>query len=148
VSAAGVSLPGANTSLEGADTPLSGAGNPRGKRLYRFWERERIKKGTEIRRLIKECRSVGCRGLKLSWERTESGTARMAIALRRGYGNAVERNRAKRLIRENFRLLKPEIPVGCNLVFTVFPGPDDFKERGGQMSRLFAEAGLIDRKKR
>jgi len=79
---------------------------------------------------------------------TENGYARMAIALRRGYGNAVERNRAKRLIRENFRLLKPEIPVGCNLVFTVFPGPDDFKERGGQMSRLFAEAGLIDRKKR
>lgn len=86
--------------------------------------------------------------MKLSWERRDGDSVRMAIALRRGYGNAVERNRAKRVVRENFRLLKPELPVGYDFVFTVFPGPDDLGERGGQMARLFADAGLIQRKKR
>lgn len=123
-----------------ADTPLDA-----GKRPQRFLKSEHIKKGTEIRRLLKEARSVGCRGMKLSWERAGTGPTRMAIALRRGYGNAVERNRAKRLIRENFRLLKAGLPGGFDLVFTVFPGADSFQERGRQMSRLFADAGLRNR---
>lgn len=138
----------AGTPFRGTGAPLSEADTPRGKRLHRFLKREHIKKGTEIRRLLKQGRSVGCRGMKLSWERRDGDSVRMAIALRRGYGNAVERNRAKRVVRENFRLLKPELPVGYDFVFTVFPGPDDLGERGGQMARLFADAGLIQRKKR
>lgn len=72
----------------------------------------------------------------------------MAIALKRGYGNAVERNRAKRLIREGYRALKPGLAGGFDLVFTVFPGYDDFRTRGGQMERLLSDAGILPRKKR
>jgi ribonuclease P protein component len=120
---------------------------PRGKGLYRFQGKDRIKKGMEIRRILQSGRSVGCRGMKLSWEKNSGESSRMAIALRRGYGNAVQRNRAKRLIRESFRLLKPSVPGGYNLVFVVFPGSDEFGKRRGQVSFLFSEAGLLPRKR-
>jgi ribonuclease P protein component len=69
----------------------------------------------------------------------------MAIALKRGYGRAVDRNRAKRLIRESFRLFGPLQAPGYDMVFQAFPGDDIFSTRSAQVARLMLEAGFRPR---
>lgn len=41
---------------------------------------------------------------------------RLGITATKKIGNAVERNRAKRVIREAYRLLEPKLPVGIDIV--------------------------------
>ena len=46
---------------------------------------------------------------------------RLGISVHRKTGNAVRRNRIKRLIREVFRLNRSLFPSSCDIVFTVRP---------------------------
>jgi ribonuclease P protein component len=46
---------------------------------------------------------------------------RLGISVHRKTGNAVRRNRIKRLIREVFRLNRGLFPPSCDIVFTVRP---------------------------
>jgi hypothetical protein len=48
---------------------------------------------------------------------------RIGFTLARKYGNAVERNRAKRLGREAYRHLRPRLRGGYDLVLLVYPAP-------------------------
>lgn len=43
-------------------------------------------------------------------------TNRLGITATKKIGNAVERNRARRIIKEAYRLLEPELPVGLDIV--------------------------------
>ena len=47
--------------------------------------------------------------------------SRLGIAVPRRVGNAVVRNRVKRMVRESFRLLQHELPQGLDLVVVVRP---------------------------
>lgn len=47
---------------------------------------------------------------------------RLGLSVSRKVGNAVVRNRWKRLIREAFRLTRPQLPEGMDLI--VIPRPD------------------------
>ena len=48
--------------------------------------------------------------------------SRLGISVHRKTGNAVRRNRIKRLVREVFRLDQSLFPVCCDVVCTVRPG--------------------------
>lgn len=48
---------------------------------------------------------------------------RLGLSVGRRVGNAVTRNRCKRLVREAFRLHKHELPAGTDLVVAVRPHP-------------------------
>ncbi len=47
-----------------------------------------------------------------------SRTSRLGLAISKTYGNAVARNRMKRLLREAFRLNKAKLSAGVDLVFS------------------------------
>jgi ribonuclease P protein component len=53
------------------------------------------------------------------------GVTRLGIAVGKRIGNAVKRNRVKRLIREAFRLNKGMFPKGCDLVIAARRSADD-----------------------
>jgi ribonuclease P protein component len=80
----------------------------------------------------------------------------------RKYGNAPERNRARRLGREAYRILRPRLKTGFDLVLLVYPGQSSPARQGkhpksprikpgrsslsarlAQLESLFGKAGLL-----
>ena len=69
---------------------------------------------------------VRASGYLLLVSRGDDATARrLGIVASRKVGNAVERNRAKRLVRELFRTNKTSLPAGFDYVFVALPGLAD-----------------------
>jgi ribonuclease P protein component len=69
---------------------------------------------------------------------------RICFTFSRGFGSAVARNRAKRLGREAFRLMKPRLLVGYDLILLVYPETEmKLSDRAGQLDSLFSKAGLL-----
>lgn len=68
--------------------------------------------------------------------------SRILIAPVRSYPTAVARNKAKRLVRECWRLGKQEICGGYDVAVVVFPGYDELDQRRDQFDCLFRQAGL------
>jgi ribonuclease P protein component len=69
--------------------------------------------------------------------------SRFAVCPVRKYGNAVERNRVKRICRELFRGMKDRIRPGFDIVLVVYPAKDTFKAREEQFSFLLREENLF-----
>ena len=61
------------------------------------------------------------RWLTLHVAPNEEGPARLGISVGRRFGSAVQRNRIKRLIREAFRRVRHDLPVGVDWI--VVPRP-------------------------
>jgi ribonuclease P protein component len=79
----------------------------------RFRPRQRLRRGVDYRRVLR-------RGIRLAGPlfvmvacRTEGGTSRLGLTISRRVGQAVVRNRARRLLRESFRRL----PIGGGPAF-------------------------------
>jgi ribonuclease P protein component len=76
---------------------------------------------------------------------------RICFALPRKFGNAVARNRARRLSREAYRHIRPRLRGGFDAVLLVYPGEGaediqraaNFASRMRQLQFLFAKAGLL-----
>lgn len=90
-------------------------------RAYVFRKSQRIRGRAEFTRVF-EARVRASRG-PLGMYALPNGLpqARLGISMSRAVGNAVRRNRIKRLLRESFRLDQHELPTGYDLVITVRP---------------------------
>jgi protease-4 len=88
-------------------------------------------------------RKFSCNGAKLFVIQNGLPVNRIAFTFARKYGNAVQRNRSRRLSREVFRLLKARLRSGYDLVLLVYPGGDTFNNRMEQLEILFQKAGLF-----
>lgn len=61
-------------------------------------------------------RRYGGRALALRARRNGLPLTRLGLAVRRGKDGAVGRNRTKRRLREAFRIIRPELPAGLDVV--------------------------------
>ena len=128
------------------------------KGSFRFRRIEHLKGRKEIREVFGKGKRFSCRGAKLFVLKNDLPYNRICFTFSRGFGNAVNRNRARRLGREAFRLLKPRLSGGYDLILLVYPESDTVSERSfttrlfttmtlsGSMSQiesLFSKAGLL-----
>ena len=99
---------------------------------FRFRRDEHLKGRREIREVFDKGKRFGIRGAKLFVLKNDLLYNRICFSFSRGFGNAVVRNRARRLGREAFRLLKPRLAGGHDLILLVYP------EENSQQVRLQA----------
>ncbi len=87
-----------------------------------FRPEQRLRRGADFQRVYRRKRSVADDLLIVYGCESELGHARLGLSVSRKVGNAVVRNRWKRLIREAFRLSQARLPEHLDLI--VLPRPN------------------------
>jgi len=101
-------------------------GADRPKPSQRLRASQRVKRNRDFSAVRTHGRRTDCGAFLLAWNaRPEPGspaTARVGVvASRANVGNAVQRNRAKRRLREVFRKHQHAVPSGLDLILTARP---------------------------
>ena len=96
---------------------------------FRFRANEHIRRASEFERAFAQGRTVPAGPLVVRVLRNGMDVYRLGMVVGRKHGNAVRRNRLRRLIREGFRLTMPDWPDsgggrGLDLVVGVSSGAD------------------------
>jgi len=106
---------------------------------------EIVKRKPEIDRIFKTGKKYSCRGLKLIISKNQLDLDRIVVIPIRHYGNAVQRNKIRRQIKEIWRCEKPRMIPGYDFAFIVYPGKvlnhDSQKE---QIYSLCDKAGVFN----
>lgn len=111
---------------------------------FRFRREEHLKGSKEIREVFDKGKQIGCRGAKLFVLKNGLPRNRICFTFPRKFGNAVVRNRAKRLGREAYRLMKNRLTAGFDLILLIYPESEStLSERERQLETLFQRAGLL-----
>jgi ribonuclease P protein component len=95
--------------------------------------RYRLSRSRDFDAVYRQGRSVSTRFLVLYWFPRDDGgdEARLGLAVPKGNGTAVVRNRVKRQLREAWRALLPQVRAGQDYVLIARPGlADAAGERG------------------
>ena len=105
-----------------------------------------IKTNSDFRRAYMRGKSYTNPALVTYVIKNRAGICRMGITASKKIGNAVERNRARRVIRESFRMIDKPIKGNYDIVFvartkTVFKKSTDIYN---VMIATLTQAGLID----
>ncbi len=110
----------------------------------------RLSRSKDFDAVYRRGASVSTRYLTLHWfprEGDEQGAPRLGLAVPRAVGTAVVRNRMKRLLRETWRQVLPDVPSGRDYVLVARAGlAEPAEARGSQW--LVAELGEALRKAR
>jgi ribonuclease P protein component len=85
-------------------------------------KKEIVKRQPEIDRIFKTGKTQACRGLKLVVAKNQLDLDRIVVIPVRHFGNAVQRNRIRRQIKEIWRNEKPRMIPGYDFAFVVYPG--------------------------
>jgi ribonuclease P protein component len=84
--------------------------------------RHRLSRSRDFDAVYRRGRSVSTRFLVLYWfPRDDEGEPRLGIAVPKGSGSAVERNRVKRRLREAWRVRIGQVPAGRDYVLIARP---------------------------
>ncbi len=111
---------------------------------YLFRREHRMKTRADFSRVFAKKRSVADGVFVLYGCRNERGNSRLGLSVSRKVGNAVCRNRWKRLCREAFRLSRTALPAGIDLV--VIPRRGARPEFGQIQQSLIALARRVEKR--
>jgi ribonuclease P protein component len=114
--------------------------------------RQRLSRSADFDRVYREGRSHATRHLVLyAFPRSDGhGDPRLGVSVGRKVGGAVERNRVKRLLREAFWSLAPELPAAHDFVVVARPEAGRLAREGGEreiegaLRELVETAGLAE----
>lgn len=95
---------------------------------YTFPQSRRLKTTAQFDRVYGRKRSVSDAVLIVYACENELGHPRLGCSVSKKIGNAVVRNRYKRLFREAFRLLQHDLPQGMDFILIPRPGPEPSQE--------------------
>jgi ribonuclease P protein component len=110
-------------------------------RPHRFGKERRLRSPAEFQRVY-QARVTAADGLMVVYglanaELVDGTTTRLGLSVSRKVGNAVVRNRWKRLLREAFRLNLAHLPAGLDLVIVARrPEPPTLEEAAASLVRL------------
>jgi len=87
---------------------------PHGKIMLK---KDILRRKDDFNSIYKKGKSVGDRYFVIFYKENRLSYNRIAFLASKKVGNSVERNRARRLMKENFRILKHQIMEGYDLIF-------------------------------
>lgn len=108
-----------------------------------------LKKNYEFTRLFKKGSFYVGKFMVVYVLNNKKNTERLGISLGSKFGNSVKRNRTKRLIRENYRLLEDYLKDGKDIVISARQTEKlpEFSEIKREMKYLFRKLDLFDQEK-
>ncbi len=106
-------------------------------------KREIVKKKPEIDNIFLSGSSLSCPGIKLRIVKNNLDLNRIIVIPVKHYGNAVQRNRIRRQIKEIWRLEKNNFISGFDFAFVVYTRKAvSHEQQKEQLTRLFKQARL------
>ena len=111
-----------------------------------FNETERLRKDSDFRRVYKHGKSFANRYLVMYIMRNNLEYNRVGISVSKKVGNAINRNKIRRRIKESYRLnIDANVKYGYDIVFIarVAIKEADYKDIEKSMTHLIRKAGLI-----
>lgn len=109
-------------------------------RGHRFRPRERLHTKAEFTGLFERGVRFSACGITFRYLRTGGAASRLGVAVGRRNGNAVARNRIRRLLKEGFRLSKHRLPCAVDVVVMPVPSIALTLERSLRAFGAFARA--------
>ncbi len=112
---------------------------------FGIYKRERITIQNEILEVFNKGRKFSDKYIKIFIFNNDRGYVRFAVTINKKFGNAVQRNRAKRHLRELFRLNKDLYGQGFDIIFFI---KNEFKilsykEKNRYFINLLSKAGCL-----
>ena len=108
-----------------------------------------LRKDADFDNVYKRGRSVGERYVVVFYIKNHRDINRTCFLASKKVGNSVRRNRARRLMRESYRLMKDRLPIGYDIIIiarNTIAGRS-FSEVDRSIRRAFERANLLKEEK-
>lgn len=115
-------------------------------KLFSIDKAQRLRKNSQFRSVYKKGKSSSDKLLVLYLIKNKENTTRVGVSVSKKVGKSVTRSRIKRLVLENYRLIKGDIPKGYDIIFIARVSSKDrsYDEIGKSVKYLLIRAGLYN----